>query len=339
MQVAGRKFYISGGTGSFGTEMTKYLLSQDATEIRIFSRDEKKQSDMRVTFNDPRIKFYIGDVRDYCAVKAAMIGVDHVFHAAALKQVPSCEFFPLEALKTNTLGAANILDAMKVAGITSAVFLSTDKAVYPINAMGLTKALMEKIVVATARESDGEDSPVVNVTRYGNVMASRGSVIPLFADLARRGEPIPVTDLKMTRFLMSLEESVDLVLKAWSATSSGNIFVRKAPACTVETLARAIIKITHSRSKISVIGIRHGEKQNETLVSTEEMSRANDLGDYFVIRPDERSLNYGAFVDKGISPSVQSKFQAAYDSSSDDCMDVDAVAELLVKIFGEDLNV
>lgn len=335
--MKGNRFLITGGTGSFGHAMISYLLEQGAGEVRILSRDEKKQNDMRMDFCDDRLRFYIGDVRDADCVAIACEGVDFCFHAAALKQVPSCEFFPLEAVKTNILGANNVINGALRAGVKSCVFLSTDKAVYPINAMGLSKGLMEKLVVAGSRAADIRGQTAMNVTRYGNVMGSRGSVIPLFLERARRGLSLQLTNPDMTRFLMSLGDSVKLVAKAWDSTSSGNIFVRKSPSCTLLTLAEAIIDLTNSASKIELIGVRHGEKLHETLVSAEEMVRCEDLGDYFVVRMDERDLNYQPFESKGkVGPEIMAK---PYDSESTNILGVEDVKKLLVKTFGYSLNV
>jgi len=288
---------ITGGTGSFGNAVLKRFLTTDVKEIRIFSRDEKKQEDMRIALNNPKVKFYIGDVRSYDAVHSAMRGVDYVFHAAALKQVPSCEFYPMEAVNTNVIGAENVIRAAIANRIGRVVVLSTDKAVYPINAMGLSKAMMEKVMVAMSRQL-GESDTVLCATRYGNVMASRGSVIPLFISQLKEGKDLTVTDPNMTRFLMSLDESVDLVLHAFEHARQGDIFVQKAPASTVGDLAAALRDIFGKTNQIRVIGTRHGEKLYESLVSREEMARADDMGRYYRIPADDRDLNYNKyFVD------------------------------------------
>lgn len=288
---------ITGGTGSFGNAVLNRFLDTDIGEIRIFSRDEKKQHDMRKQYKNNKIKFYIGDVRDISSLRSAMRGVNYVFHAAALKQVPSCEFYPMQAYKTNVEGTSNVLDAATDAGVQKIVCLSTDKAVYPINAMGISKAMMEKVMSAKAREVD-EEKCMICATRYGNVMASRGSVIPLFANQIRKSEQLTVTDPNMTRFLMSLDEAVDLVLFAFENGHSGDVFVQKAPACTIEDLVEAVKDVFKSDSKVKVIGTRHGEKLYETLVTREDMLKAEDLGDYFRIPPDNRDLNYDKyFVD------------------------------------------
>lgn len=288
---------ITGGTGSFGNAVLKRFLSTDVKEIRIFSRDEKKQEDMRIALNNPKLKFYIGDVRNYDSLHAAMRGVDYVFHAAALKQVPSCEFYPMEAVRTNVVGAENAMSAAIANGVKRVIVLSTDKAVYPINAMGLSKAMMEKLMVAKSRQL-GETDTVLCATRYGNVMASRGSVIPLFINQLKQGQDLTVTDPNMTRFLMSLDESVDLVLHAFEHARQGDIFVQKAPASTVGDLAVALRDIFGKSNQIRVIGTRHGEKLYESLVSREEMARAEDMGRYYRIPADDRDLNYNKyFVD------------------------------------------
>lgn len=287
---------ITGGTGSFGNAVLQRFKESGFSEIRIFSRDEKKQEEMRLKLNCDRVKFYIGDVRDYNAIREAMSGVSYVFHAAALKQVPSCEFYPLEAIKTNVLGAENVMRAAIDAGAKRCIVLSTDKAVYPINAMGLSKAMMEKVMVAKSRQSAGT---VLAATRYGNVMASRGSVIPLFLNQLLSEKPLTVTDPTMTRFLMSLEDSVNLVLYAFQHAQTGDIFVQKAPASTVADLAQALKELLKMDSPISVIGTRHGEKLYESLVSREEMARAEDLGPYYRIPADSRDLNYSKYFVEG----------------------------------------
>lgn len=289
---------ITGGTGSFGNAVLSRFLKTDFSEIRVFSRDEKKQEDMRLRLADDRVKFYIGDVRDYDAVNDAVRGSDYIFHAAALKQVPSCEFYPMEAVKTNVVGAENILRAAIVNEVERCVVLSTDKAVYPVNAMGLSKAMMEKVMIAKSRLSDSSKT-VVCATRYGNVMGSRGSVIPLFIDQIQRGMPLTVTDPLMTRFLMSLDESVDLVLYAFERAQPGDIFVQKAPASTIGDLARATLDLFSRGEQIKVIGTRHGEKLYESLVSREEMARVENLGDYYRIPADSRDLNYDKYFVEG----------------------------------------
>lgn len=289
---------ITGGTGSFGNAVLRRMLETDVAEIRVFSRDEKKQEDMRIALGSDRLKFYIGDVRDYHSVRDATAGADYVFHAAALKQVPSCEFYPMEAVRTNIVGAENVVRAARSAGASRCVVLSTDKAVYPINAMGMSKAMMEKVMIANSRLC-GAGGTILSATRYGNVMASRGSVIPLFVDQLLRGDPLTITDPNMTRFLMSLEESVDLVLYAWEHAEPGDIFVQKAPASTVGDLAQALQELLGRDNPVRIIGTRHGEKLFETLVSREEMARAEDLGGYFRIPADSRDLNYARYFVEG----------------------------------------
>jgi UDP-N-acetylglucosamine 4,6-dehydratase/5-epimerase len=318
---------ITGGTGSFGNTVLKRFLSTDISEIRIFSRDEKKQDDMRKRYNDPRLKFYIGDVRDYQSVINAIRGVDYIYHSAALKQVPSCEFHPMEAVKTNILGTENVLEAAIVSGVKRVVCLSTDKAVYPINAMGISKAMMEKVMVAKSRSSS---ETVICGTRYGNVMASRGSVIPLFISQIRSGQPISLTDANMTRFMMSLDDAVDLVLYAFENGKPGDIFVQKAPAATIGVLAQAIKEILGALDhEVRVIGTRHGEKLHETLLSREEMACARDDGEYFQIPPDLRDLNYDKFVEQG-----EVKISEAEDYTSDNTkrLDVEGMKQLLRKL-------
>jgi len=293
-----KKLLITGGTGSFGKSFLNHIINLDLSEIRILSRDEKKQEDLRLLLNNNLVKFYLGDIRDYDSVLNAVDGVDYIFHAAALKQVPSCEFFPLEAIRTNILGAQNIIKASLICNVKKAIFLSTDKAVYPINSMGLTKALMEKLILAKSRLHQNSKT-IFCATRYGNVMASRGSVIPLFLNQIREKQPLTITNGNMTRFLMSLDESVELVLFALKNGSHGEIFVQKAPACSIATLAKALIEITNSKSKIKFIGTRHGEKLFESLISSEEMSKVEDLGDYFKIPMDGRNLNYSHYVEVG----------------------------------------
>lgn len=294
-----KKLLITGGTGSFGSTVLNRLIDEPFDEIRIFSRDEKKQEDQRLFFRNPKLRYYIGDVRDYRSVLEATSGVDYIFHAAALKQVPSCEFHPMEAVKTNVQGTDNLLEAAIINNVSRVVCLSTDKAVYPINAMGISKAMMEKVMVAKSRRAIGSDT-VISGTRYGNVLASRGSVIPLFVNQVARGVPITITDPDMTRFVMSLPDAVDLVLHAFENGNNGDLFVQKAPAATVETLAKAILEILGVPDHpINVIGTRHGEKLFETLLSREEMIMAEDQGLYYKVRPDNRDLNYDNFVEKG----------------------------------------
>jgi len=300
MKVFEHKFLVTGGTGSFGETMSRYLLDKGAKEVRVLSRDEKKQNDLRLSLRDERLKLYIGDVRDYDSVDHSMVGIDYVFHAAALKQVPSCDFYPMQAIYTNTMGPANVIKASKRHNVLKSIFLSTDKAVYPINAMGMTKALMEKLVISESySSSDSCSSTIFCCTRYGNVMGSRGSVIPLFLRQALDNHPITITDPLMTRYLMTLDESVNLVMHAFAHGESGDLFVQKSPSCTILDLANAIINITGSHSDIKVIGTRHGEKQNETLVSREEMLKAIDQGKYYKIPPDRRSLNYDSYFEAG----------------------------------------
>lgn len=293
-----KKLLITGGTGSFGNAVLRRFLNTDIKEIRVFSRDEKKQEDMRIELNASKVKFYIGDVRNYESICSAMDGVDFVFHAAALKQVPSCEFYPMEAVRTNVLGAENVLNAALANNVKKVICLSTDKAVYPINAMGISKALMEKLMVAKARMTSEHKTTYVG-TRYGNVMASRGSVIPLFIKQIREGKPITITDPNMTRFLMSIDDAVDLVLYAFNNARQGDIFVQKAPASTILDLANALQQLFNAVGEIKIIGTRHGEKLYETLLTREELSKAEDLGGYYRIVPDERDLNYGKYFTEG----------------------------------------
>lgn len=290
---------ITGGTGSFGNAvLSRFLNTDHFKEIRIFSRDEKKQHDMRVALNSPKLKFYIGDVRDYTSIEQAIRGVDYVFHAAALKQVPSCEFFPLEATKTNVFGTQNVIDAAVANKVTKVICLSTDKAAYPINAMGISKALMEKVAIAASRNI-ADNTTTVCLTRYGNVMASRGSVIPLFLQQIKSGESITITDPRMTRFLMSLDEAVDLVLFAFENGSQGDLFVNKAPAGTIGDLAQALKELCESANEIKIIGTRHGEKLYETLCTREEMLKAEDMGEFYRIPADNRDLNYNQYFSEG----------------------------------------
>ncbi len=319
---------ITGGTGSFDNTVLKRFLTTDVREIRIFSRDEKKQEEMRIALNHPKLKFYIGDVRDYDSIHQAMKGVDYVFHAAALKQVPSCEFYPLEAVRTNVLGSENVMNAAIARGVKRVVMLSTDKAVYPINAMGISKAMMEKFMVAKARmQNDGET--VICATRYGNVMASRGSVIPLFVEQLKSGKPLTITDPNMTRFLMSLEDSVDLVLHAFEHGKQGDIFVQKAPASTVDDLANALKELFGKHNKINVIGTRHGEKLYESLISREEMVKAEDMGGYYRIPADNRDLNYAQYFSEG---EEKISHQEDYTSHNTRRLNIAQVKALLLKL-------
>ncbi len=322
---ANKILMITGGTGSFGNAVLRRFLETGVEEIRIFSRDEKKQEDMRITLNNPKLKFYIGDVRDYSSIHDALKSVNYVFHAAALKQVPSCEFYPMEAIRTNVLGAENVMNAAIANGVERVIVLSTDKAVYPINAMGLSKAMMEKLMVAKARMREAGET-VLCATRYGNVMASRGSVIPLFVGQLLEGKPLTVTDPTMTRFLMSLEDSVDLVLHAFKHGQQGDIFVQKAPASTVEDLAQALKELFKGDNKIRVIGTRHGEKLYESLVSREEMAKAEDMGQYYRIPADIRDLNYAKFFVEG--ETTIASFDD-YTSHNTTRLDVEGVKQLL----------
>lgn len=327
---------ITGGTGSFGNTVLKRFLSSDVREIRIFSRDEKKQEEMRIELNNPKLKFYIGDVRDYDGTYQAMKGVDYVFHAAALKQVPSCEFYPMEAVRTNVIGTENVMNAATANGVKRVVVLSTDKAVYPINAMGISKAMAEKLMVAKSRmQRDGET--VFCATRYGNVMASRGSVIPLFVSQIKEGKPLTVTDPNMTRFLMSLEDSVDLVLYAYEHGQQGDIFVQKAPASTVADLAQALTELFGSKERSRIIGTRHGEKLFESLISREEMAHAQDMGGYYRIPADNRDLNYAQYFSEGEEKISHSE---DYTSHNTNRLNVEQVKSLLLKLdfIKEELN-
>ncbi|MDB3895715.1 polysaccharide biosynthesis protein [Alphaproteobacteria bacterium] len=320
---------ITGGTGSFGNSVLNRFLESDLDEIRVFSRDEKKQDDMRARYSNPKIKFYLGDVRDYNSVLNATRGVDFIFHAAALKQVPSCEFYPMEAVKTNVLGTENVLDAAIANQVQRVVCLSTDKAVYPINAMGISKAMMEKVLVAKSRGLDC-DKTVICGTRYGNVMASRGSVIPLFVEQIRADKPISITDPNMTRFMMTLADAVDLVLFAFENGRNGDMFVQKAPAATIATLAEALTELLDKANHpIKVIGTRHGEKLYEVLLSREEMACAEDNGDYYRIPPDLRDLNYGKFVDQGLE---EISLATDYNSHNTVRLDIAGMKILLQKL-------
>lgn len=327
---------ITGGTGSFGNTVLKRFLSTDVREIRIFSRDEKKQEDMRISFNNNKLKFYIGDVRDYDSLSHAMQGVDYIFHAAALKQVPSCEFYPMESVKTNVLGTENVMNAAIANKVSRVVVLSTDKAVYPINAMGISKAMAEKLMVAKARLQP-ENSTVFCATRYGNVMASRGSVIPLFVSQLKSGQPMTITDPNMTRFLMSLEDSVDLVLYAFEHGSQGDIFVQKAPASTVHDLAVALKTVFDKDNEVRLIGTRHGEKLYESLISREEMAHAQDMGGYYRIPADNRDLNYAKYFSEGEEKIAEFDDYTSHNTLR---LNVEQVKSLLLKLdyVQEELN-
>jgi UDP-glucose 4-epimerase len=326
MDIRGKTLLITGGTGSFGNVVLRRFLNEGIGEVRVFSRDEKKQEDMRLSLRNDRVNFYIGDVREPQSLKAPMRGVDFIFHAAALKQVPSCEFYPMEAVRTNVIGASNVLEAAVDADAKRVIMLSTDKAVYPINAMGMSKAMMEKITIARARLLDESDTTLC-ATRYGNVMASRGSVIPLFVSQVKAGQPITITDPGMTRFLMSLEESVDLVMYACQNAQQGDIFIRKAPSSTIGDLAEAVMQIFDKRVPVNIIGTRHGEKRYESLVSREEMARAIDNGGYFRVPQDGRDLNYAKYFVEG-----ESKISRSDDYTSDNTerLDVEGVKKLLM---------
>ena len=328
MTFQDKTLLITGGTGSFGNAVLRRFVDSDIAEIRVFSRDEKKQDDMRKLYKNDKIKFFIGDVREYSSIAAAMKGVDYVFHAAALKQVPSCEFFPMEALKTNVIGTDNMLNAAIAYGVKKVICLSTDKAVYPINAMGISKAMMEKVAIAKSRVVD-EDKMTICATRYGNVMASRGSVIPLFVQQIKNGEPLTVTDPNMTRFLMSLDEAVDLVLFAFENAKKSDILVQKAPASTILDLATAVKELFHADSEIRVIGTRHGEKQHETLITREEFVRTEDLGRFYRIKADARDLNYDKYFEKG-----EEKISYGYEYASNNTtqLNVEQIKEKLLTL-------
>lgn len=326
--VAGTTVAITGGTGSFGSTMLRELLRHDVGAVHVLSRDEAKQDELRKAVTDPRLKLFLGDVRDQASVTEAMVGVDFVFHAAALKQVPSCEFFPDQAVRTNVDGSRNVIRAAAAAGVRSVVCLSTDKAVYPVNAMGMSKALMEKTAQAWSRNHAGSPT-TVSVTRYGNVMYSRGSVIPLFVSQLRQGLPLTITDPDMTRFLMSLDESVSLVLHAFSDAQPGDLFVRKAPACTIETLARAVAMVLNREPDIKIIGTRHGEKQHETLLSREEIVRAHDQGTYFRVPLDARSLDYEMYFDAGEPRETE---VSDYTSASTQQLDLEQTCALIASL-------
>ena len=322
----GKTLLITGGTGSFGNKVLEMFLNTDIGEIRIFSRDEKKQDDMRKKYNNTKLKFFIGDVRDPSTLENAMDGVDYLFHAAALKQVPSCEFFPIEAAKTNIFGSYNVLECAARHGVKKIVCLSTDKAAYPINAMGISKAMMEKIIIAKARMLGDNAKTTICLTRYGNVMGSRGSVIPLFYKLIKEGKPLTLTDPGMTRYMMTLEQAVKLVMFAFENGSQGDLFVQKAPGATIDTLAKAIKKYKKSDADIKIIGTRHGEKDHEVLVTREEMTKAIDMGDYFKIPMDNRDLNYDKFYPEGDGTVRQVE---AYTSNNTRQLDIDGMIELL----------
>ena len=325
-QMKNKSLLITGGTGSFGNAVLRRFLDSDISEIRILSRDEKKQDDMRKKFNNSKLKFYLGDVRDFHSIMPAVHGSDYIFHAAALKQVPSCEFYPLEAVKTNVYGTDNVLQAAIQAGVKRVVCLSTDKAVYPINAMGISKAMMEKIAVSKSRLSS---NTIINVTRYGNVMASRGSVIPLFVEQIRNGQAITITDPSMTRFMMTLDDAVDLVLYAFDHGKPGEIFVQKAPAATIDTLTKALTGLLNKEDhEVHVIGTRHGEKLYEVLLSREEIAAAADLGEYYCVPPDLRDLNYGKFVEQG---EIKISESSDYNSHNTTRLDVLGMRALLIK--------
>ena len=319
---------ITGGTGSFGNAVLNRFLNTDIKEIRIFSRDEKKQDDMRHSYNSDKIKYYIGNVRDLASIKNALYGVDYVFHAAALKQVPSCEFFPVEAVKTNVLGTDNVLTASIECGVKKVICLSTDKAAYPVNAMGTSKAMMEKVFVAKSR-TVSPDKTLICGTRYGNVMCSRGSVIPLFIEQIKAGKPLTVTDPTMTRFIMSLEEAVELVIFAFQHAESGDIMVQKAPACTIGVLAQAVKELFHADNPIKVIGIRHGEKMYETLLTNEECAHAIDMGNFYRVPADKRDLNYDKYFNKGDN---KRNTLTEFNSNNTELLDVERVKEKLLAL-------
>lgn len=327
MKFNGRVLLITGGTGTFGNAVLDRYIDTDIQEIRVFSRDEKKQHDMRLAYNNPKLKFYIGDVRRPESLRDAMTGVDFVFHAAALKQVPSCEFYPMEALLTNAVGTENVMSAAIASGVQRVVVLSTDKAAYPINAMGISKAMMEKLAVAKSRIAVERDC-IITITRYGNVMASRGSVIPLFIEQIKAGKPLTVTDPTMTRFMMSITDAVDLVLYAFEHGVSGDLFVQKAPAATIETLANALKRIFKADNPIRVIGTRHGEKKYETLLTSEEMLRAEDLGSYYRVPADNRDLNYNLYFTEGREPLLDGD----YNSDNTRRLNEDEMVEMLLKL-------
>lgn len=320
---------ITGGTGSFGNAVLRRFLDSDIKEVRIFSRDEKKQDDMRHALQNPKVKFYIGDVRDKRSVDAAMAGVDYVFHAAALKQVPSCEFFPAQAVRTNVFGTENVIDSAIQYGVKNVVVLSTDKAAYPINAMGISKAMMEKVAIAKGRALGKDAATIICCTRYGNVMASRGSVIPLWVDQIKEGKVITVTDPNMTRFMMTLDDAVDLVIYAWQHGENGDLFVQKAPAATLEVLAESLKGLYNANTEVKVIGTRHGEKLYETLVTREEMAKSEDMGDYYRIPCDTRDLNYDKYFVEG-----DEKVTAIedYHSHNTQRLSIESMTTLLLKL-------
>lgn len=324
----GKTLLITGGTGSFGNAVLRRFLGTDLSEIRIFSRDEKKQDDMRKELKNEKVKFFIGDVRDYQSLTTSMHGVDYIFHAAALKQVPSCEFFPMEAVKTNVLGTENVLNASIDYGVKKVICLSTDKAVYPINAMGISKAMMEKVMIAKSRTVDPTKT-VISGTRYGNVMASRGSVIPLFVQQIKSGLPLTVTDPNMTRYLMSIDKAVELVLFAFKNAKQGDLFIEKAPAATIEDLARAVKEVFNADNEIKIIGTRHGEKVYETLLSREEIAIAENLGNYYRIPADTRSLNYDKYFEQG---NISLSYSDEYNSHNTERLDISAIKELLLSL-------
>ena len=328
MDFNGKILLITGGTGSFGNAVLRRFLNTDISEIRIFSRDEKKQDDMRHFYKDPKIKYFIGDVRDRLSIDNAMHGVDYVFHAAALKQVPSCEFFPSEAVRTNVLGCENVLNSAQQFKVRKVIVLSTDKAVYPINAMGMSKALSEKVMIAKSRYLNGSGT-VFCGTRYGNVMASRGSVIPLFVNQTKHNQPVTVTDPAMTRFMMSIESAIELVLFAYQNGQNGDLFVKKSPAATIASLAQALKELYKSSSEIKIIGTRHGEKLYETLVNREEMAKAIDMGDYFKIPADTRDLNYNKFFNEGAEAVSQAE---EYNSHNTNRLNIEETKELLLSL-------
>ncbi len=337
-RFADKTLLITGGTGSFGNAVLKRFLDSDFKEIRIFSRDEKKQDDMRHAIQNPKVKFYIGDVRNRASVDAAMPGVDYVFAAAALKQVPSCEFFPMEAVHTNVIGTSNVVESAIAHGVKNVVVLSTDKAAYPINAMGISKAMMEKVATARGRALGRDAATTICCTRYGNVMGSRGSVIPLWIEQIKAGKPITITNPEMTRFMMTLDDAVDLVIYAWEHGENGDLFIQKAPAATLTTLAQALKELYHSDTEVKVIGTRHGEKFYETLVTQEEMAKAEDMGDYYRIPCDTRDLNYDKYFIEG-SEKINSV--ETYHSHNTQRLDVEGMKQLLLKLdfIREDLTV
>ncbi len=328
-QFKNKILLITGGTGSFGNAVLEYFLNTDIKEIRVFSRDEKKQEDMRIAYKNDKLNFIVGDIRDFDSIDSAMRGVDYVFHAAALKQVPSCEFYPMQAIKTNILGAENVLEAAAANNVNRVVVLSTDKAVYPINTMGMSKAMMEKMAISKARDNRVRDSgSVICATRYGNVMCSRGSIIPLFIKQIKEGKPLTVTNPKMTRFMMSLQDSVDLVLFAFENAEPGDIFVQKSPAASIETLAQALLELFDSKSELKIIGPRHGEKMYESLCGREEMAKAVDLGDFYKVPADYRDLNYTKYIqDDG--PALE---QDEYNSDNTKQLSVKELKEMLLTL-------